>query len=82
MALILNLNNRAAVYAIFNLKVLFIGSIILFEAASALCGAAPTMDALIVGRAIAGVGGTGIFLGCVIVTWNRDDVLLTHLAEF
>lgn len=47
----------------FNLKPLFIGSIILFEAASALCGAAPTMNALIVGRAIAGVGGTGIFLG-------------------
>lgn len=42
---------------------MFIGSIILFEAASALCGAAPDMNALIVGRAIAGVGGTGIFLG-------------------
>jgi MFS family permease len=44
---------------------MFIGSIVLFEAASALCGAAPTMDALIIGRAIAGVGGTGIFLGYV-----------------
>ena len=54
---------RAALYTMFNLKPMFIGSIVLFEAASALCGAAPTMDALIVGRAIAGVGGTGIFLG-------------------
>jgi MFS family permease len=42
---------------------MFIVSIVLFEAASALCGAAPNMDALIIGRAIAGVGGTGIFLG-------------------
>ncbi|KAH8690510.1 putative efflux pump antibiotic resistance protein [Talaromyces proteolyticus] len=53
----------AALYAVFNLKPMFISSIILFEAASTLCGAAPTMDALIVGRAIAGLGGTGIFLG-------------------
>ncbi|KAH6866266.1 putative efflux pump antibiotic resistance protein [Thelonectria olida] len=53
----------AALYAIFDLKYMFIGSIILFEAASALCGAAPTMDALIVGRVFAGVGGNGIFLG-------------------
>ncbi|VUC31510.1 unnamed protein product [Clonostachys rosea] len=53
----------AALYAIFDLKYMFIGSIILFEAASALCGAAPTMDALIVGRVFAGMGGNGIFLG-------------------
>ncbi|CAH0055458.1 unnamed protein product [Clonostachys solani] len=53
----------AALYAIFDLKYMFIGSIILFEAASALCGAAPTMDVLIVGRVFAGMGGNGIFLG-------------------
>jgi MFS family permease len=50
-------------YAIFDLKYMFTGSIILFEAASALCGAAPTMDVLIVGRVFAGMGGNGIFLG-------------------
>ncbi|KAK9234234.1 major facilitator superfamily domain-containing protein [Lipomyces kononenkoae] len=53
----------ASMYAIFDLKYMFIGSIILFEAASALCGAAPTMNAFIVGRVFAGVGGNGIFLG-------------------
>ncbi|KAM0811150.1 putative MFS drug efflux transporter protein [Seiridium cardinale] len=37
----------AALYAIFDLKTLFITSVLLFEAASALCGAAPTMNALI-----------------------------------
>ncbi|KAK9416092.1 putative MFS drug efflux transporter protein [Seiridium unicorne] len=59
------LGSVAALYAIFDLKALFITNVVLFEAASALCGAAPTMNALIVGRAIAGVGGTGIFLGVI-----------------
>ena len=41
----------------FNLKVLFIAGLTLFEAGSALCGGAPNMNALIVGRVIAGIGG-------------------------
>ncbi|KAK8054667.1 hypothetical protein PG994_009734 [Apiospora phragmitis] len=65
----------AASYSVFNLKFMFIGSIVLFEAASALCGAAPNMNALIIGRAIAGVGGTGIFLGKVSVVWGTGAVL-------
>ena len=44
-------------YGQFNLKVLFISGLVLFEAGSALCGGAPTMTALIVGRVIAGIGG-------------------------
>lgn len=55
----------SALYATFDLKPLFIGSILLFEIGSALCGAAPSMDSLIVGRVIAGLGGSGIFLGYV-----------------
>lgn len=47
----------------FNMKWLYIAGIVLFQAGSALCGAAPTMNALIVGRVIAGAGGTGIYLG-------------------
>ena len=54
---------RSALFNNFNLKPLLIGSILLFEIGSAVCGAASNMDALIVGRAIAGVGGAGIFLG-------------------
>ncbi|KAJ9614200.1 hypothetical protein H2200_002336 [Cladophialophora chaetospira] len=50
-------------YGLFELKTLYIASIILFEAGSALCGGAPTMDALIVGRVIAGAGGAGMYLG-------------------
>ena len=63
MSKLIPVTPRAALYAIFDLKYMFIGSIILFEAASTLCGAAPTMNSLIVGRVFAGVGGNGIFLG-------------------
>ena len=52
-----------AAFALFDLKKLIILSILTFEAGSALCGAAPTMDALIVGRVIAGIGGGGMYLG-------------------
>lgn len=52
-------------YGIFSVKWLYIGSIVIFEAGSALCGAAPTMNAMIVGRAIAGFGGAGMYVGCL-----------------
>jgi len=52
-------------YGLFEIKTLYLTSIILFEAGSALCGGAPTMDALIVGRVIAGAGGAGMYLGCL-----------------
>ncbi|PON26641.1 hypothetical protein TGAM01_v204651 [Trichoderma gamsii] len=52
-----------ALYSKFSLKYLYIGGIILFEIGSTLCGAAPSMSALIVGRVIAGMGGTGLYLG-------------------
>lgn len=50
-------------YNTFNIKWVFISTVVLFEAGSALCGGAPTMSALIVGRVIAGAGGSGIYLG-------------------
>lgn len=50
-------------YSQFNAKVLYLTCVLLFEVGSALCGAAPNVDALIVGRAIAGVGGAGIYMG-------------------
>ena len=50
-------------YELFNIKVLLLSSIVVFEIGSALCGAAPTSDALIVGRVIAGMGGAGMYLG-------------------
>ncbi|KAF2092920.1 MFS general substrate transporter [Rhizodiscina lignyota] len=50
-------------FGLFENKWLYIASIIMFEAASALCGGAPTMDALVVGRVWAGLGGVGMYLG-------------------
>ena len=46
-------------YGLFETKKLYLASIILFEAGSALCGGAPSINALIVGRVVAGAGGAG-----------------------
>ncbi|KAK5994319.1 Efflux pump patC [Cladobotryum mycophilum] len=43
----------------------YITSFVLFELGSAVCGAAPNMDAIIVGRVLAGASGAGLFLGCL-----------------
>lgn len=50
-------------YGLFNAKTLYIGSVTLFMVGSAVCGAAPNIDAFIVGRVIAGAGGNGMYLG-------------------
>jgi len=47
----------------FNLKWLFISGVALFEIGSVICGAAPNMNTLIVGRVLAGIGGSGIYMG-------------------
>ncbi|KAK4068128.1 hypothetical protein Trihar35433_6688 [Trichoderma harzianum] len=54
-----------AAFTNFNLKWTFIVTVIIFEVGSVLCGAAPNMNAMIIGRVIAGMGGTGIYLGCL-----------------
>ncbi|KAJ3031938.1 UNVERIFIED_CONTAM: hypothetical protein HDU68_010018 [Siphonaria sp. JEL0065] len=46
---------------IFGRKWVFVFAIVMFELGSALCGAATSMEFLIAGRAIAGIGGGGIF---------------------
>ncbi|TVY18176.1 Efflux pump [Lachnellula arida] len=50
-------------YSQCNAKWLYITCITIFEIGSAVCGAAPNMDALIVSRAICGLGGTGMYTG-------------------
>lgn len=50
-------------FGIFDTKWLYVGCLLNFSAASALCGAAPNMNALIIGRVWAGVGGAGMYLG-------------------
>ncbi|KAK1251186.1 hypothetical protein MKX07_005741 [Trichoderma sp. CBMAI-0711] len=50
-------------YKYFPLKATFLTSIIIFELGSVICGAAPNAEALITGRAIAGLGAAGIGAG-------------------
>ncbi|KAJ3546442.1 hypothetical protein NM208_g1997 [Fusarium decemcellulare] len=50
-------------YGIFSIRRLYIFNILVFEIGSALCGAAPNMTAMILGRVIAGVGGSGMYSG-------------------
>ncbi|KAI1371686.1 MFS general substrate transporter [Hypoxylon crocopeplum] len=52
-------------YHQFDNKVLFLTSMVIFEAGSAIIGSAPSADAVIVGRAIAGFGGSGIYVGTI-----------------
>ncbi|KAE8140854.1 putative efflux pump antibiotic resistance protein [Aspergillus pseudotamarii] len=54
-------------YTLFPLKWTFVSAVLVFEAGSAICGASPNSAALIIGRAIAGVGGAGIFSGALII---------------
>jgi MFS family permease len=51
------------IYGVFNIKWVYIFNIFLFEAGSALCGAAPNIETLIAGRVVAGVGGSGMYSG-------------------
>ncbi|KAK4992371.1 hypothetical protein LTR50_001129 [Elasticomyces elasticus] len=50
-------------YGNFENKWLYISAIVIFQVGSAICGAAPSMDALIVGRALCGLGGVGMYIG-------------------
>lgn len=53
-------------YALFNIKWVFLTALFIFEVGSLVCGVAPTSTALIVGRAVAGLGSAGIFTGALV----------------
>ena len=55
------------IYQLYSTKWVFLLSILIFEAGSALCGAAPNSIAFIIGRAIAGLGSAGIFSGGMMI---------------
>lgn len=54
-------------YMFYSIKTVFLTAVGLFEIGSAVCGAAPSSVAFIVGRAIAGIGAGGIFSGVIII---------------
>ncbi|KAL3443345.1 major facilitator superfamily domain-containing protein [Aspergillus insuetus] len=55
------------IYSLYRVKWVYLTTLFLFEAGSLVCGAAPSSLALIIGRAIAGVGGAGVFLGSMLI---------------
>ncbi|KAK0732199.1 major facilitator superfamily domain-containing protein [Lasiosphaeris hirsuta] len=55
------------IYSFYSTKTIFLVAIVVFEVGSALCGAAPTSTAFIIGRAIAGLGSAGIFSGTTVI---------------
>ncbi|KAI1361956.1 major facilitator superfamily transporter [Xylaria arbuscula] len=54
-------------YQRFSVKWTFLACVFLFELGSLICAVAPNSVALIVGRAIAGVGSSGLFSGSLII---------------
>ncbi|KAF6808890.1 MFS aflatoxin efflux [Colletotrichum sojae] len=54
-------------YAYFDIKTVYMVSVVLFEIGSAICGAAPSSPAFIAGRAVAGVGGAGCTAGTIVI---------------
>lgn len=57
-------------YTFFSIKWVYLAAIVVFEVGSAVCGAAPNSTALILGRAVAGLGSAGIFSGAILIIAN------------
>jgi hypothetical protein len=58
------------IYTFLPTKPVFLSGIFLFETGSVVCGAAQTSTMLIIGRAIAGLGSSGIFTGAILIMLN------------
>lgn len=58
------------IYTFFPTKPVFLSGIFLFEIGSAICGAAQSSMMLIIGRAVAGLGSSGVFTGAILIMLN------------
>ncbi|GAB7344585.1 hypothetical protein MBLNU457_3081t1 [Dothideomycetes sp. NU457] len=58
------------IYTFYSPKWTYIIAITIFEIGSAISGAAPSSVVLIVGRAISGIGGAGMFGGSMVIIFN------------
>ena len=54
-------------YTFYSIKWVYMIALFIFEVGSLICGVAPNSTALIVGRAIAGLGCAGIFSGAILI---------------
>ncbi|KAJ6576944.1 major facilitator superfamily domain-containing protein [Mycena vulgaris] len=57
-------------YSFLSLKWVYVGAVVIFELGSLICGVASSSTALIVGRAIAGLGASGLTTGTLIICAN------------
>ncbi|KAL4869204.1 hypothetical protein BDV12DRAFT_196633 [Aspergillus spectabilis] len=66
-------------YGVFNVRLLFLTCVTGFEIGSAICGAAPNMNIMILGRVIQGVTGCGCYSGALtyisMITTKHDRPL-------
>ncbi|KAM0415872.1 hypothetical protein ACHAPT_013183 [Fusarium lateritium] len=61
-------------YTFFNLKWVYLGAGALFEVGSIICAAAPNSPAFIAGRAVAGLGASGLYCGAMIIMTQIVEV--------
>jgi MFS family permease len=54
-------------YTFYSIKWVYLSALFIFEVGSLICGVAPNSTALIIGRAIAGIGSAGIFSGAILI---------------
>ncbi|PLN81697.1 putative efflux pump antibiotic resistance protein [Aspergillus taichungensis] len=54
-------------YTFYSVKWVYLAALAIFEIGSLICAVAPNSVTLIVGRAIAGIGGAGLFSGAVLI---------------
>ncbi|KAF9730589.1 MFS sugar transporter [Paraphaeosphaeria minitans] len=54
-------------YTFYSIKWVYLLALFIFELGSLICGVAPNSTALIIGRAIAGIGSAGVFSGAVLI---------------
>ncbi|KAK4149073.1 major facilitator superfamily domain-containing protein [Chaetomidium leptoderma] len=56
-----------SLYRMFSVKWIYLAAVFVFEVGSLVCAVAPSSNAFIVGRAVAGVGTAGLFSGGVVI---------------
>jgi MFS family permease len=55
------------IYTYYSIKWTYLAALFIFELGSFICGITPTSTGLIFGRAVAGIGSSGIFSGAVLI---------------
>ena len=60
-------NSKIAFLTVRYIQITFFTFVAIFEIGSLVCGVAPSSTALIIGRAVAGIGGSGLFNGALTI---------------